>query len=200
MLSMQPKTRSRPSLRENRIRCKCKAKVQGFASKFLDFHSEPIKIQLAGFTFYDCRYLIVVNDVPLLAVSPPEVGGQPVLLTGRFADTTGKVSLTIEDNAFYANAWDVECVGPRITIRKAKGDVSLVLRLEPPTGLVVEQLDMFFQGVYFRGNLDVLEMSMDGKTWNRWQVCGASHSVVGILIENSKWPANDPLYATENQN
>jgi len=175
---------------------------RGFSSELFDFGSKPIEVKFAGVTFYDCRYLIVVNDRPLLAVSPPKEPGQPVLLSGLFADGNGKVTLTIEDNVFSVDSdnWDVECVGPRITIRSAHRDISLILKMEPPTGLVVERLDMQFQGVFLRGNLDLLETSFDGKRWARYAAVHMSHGYVGMAFDNRPnlpKPANDAKYELE---
>lgn len=169
---------------------------QGFSSELFDFGSTPIEVKFAGVTFYDCRYLIVVNDRPVLAVSPPKEPGQPVLLSGLFADAKGKLNLTIKDNVWSVDAgnWDVECVGPRITIRSAHRNISLVLRIEPPTRLVVERLEMQFQGVYFRGDAETLEISLNGNGWTRWNGCSISHCTVGIGIDNGPRAANDPIY------
>ncbi len=170
---------------------------QGFSNDWFDFSSEPIEVVFAGVSFYDCRYLIVVNGCPLLQVAPPIEPGQPVRLSGLFADANGKVTLRIRDNDFSVDSenWDVENVGPRITIRLGQGDISLVLRTDPPKRLIVERLEMQFQGVYFRGNMDVLEFSIDGgKGWHRWQGCSVAHCGIGIEINNAPRAANDPIY------
>ncbi len=169
---------------------------QGFSSELFDFGSEPIEVEFAGVTFFDCRDLIAVNGRPLLSVSPPNERGEPILLSGLFADAKGKVTLTIKDNVWSVDSknWDVECVGPRITIRRGPGAISLVLRMEPPTRLVVQRIEMQFQGVYFRGDAETLEISMNGNDWNRWQGCSVRHCMVGIAIEKGPRAANDPIY------
>ena len=175
---------------------KPKCLQRGFSNELFDFGPQPIEVGFAGVSFYDCRHLIVVNDRPLLSVSPPSVPGEPVLLSGFFADATGKVTLRIKDNVWAATSenWDVECVGSRITVRSGPGAISLVLRMEPPIGLVVERLEMRAYGVYFRGDEDVLEISMNGHDWNRWQGCSVRHCTIGIAIENGPRAANDTIY------
>ena len=172
---------------------------QGFSSELFDFGSEPIVVDFAGVTFYDCQHLIVVNGSSLLAASSPKEQGQSVLLSGMFTDAKGNVTLMIKDNVWSVDSgnWDVECVGPRITIRGAHGTISLVLRMAPPTRLIVERLEMRFHGVYFRGNTDILEISMDGKEWNRWQGCSVNHCTVGIAIDNRPRAANDSIYKVD---
>lgn len=169
---------------------------QGFSSELFDFGPQPIKVTFAGVTFFDCRHLIVVNGLPLLTVSPPKEQGQPVLLSGMFTDANGKVTLRIRDNVWSVDSenWDVECIGPRITIRSASRAISLVLRMAPPTELVVERLEMRLHGVYLRGNREVLEISMNGGGWSQWQGCNISSCNVGIAIENGSPAANDPMY------
>jgi len=175
---------------------------RGFSSESFDFGSDPIEVQFAGVSFYACRYLIMVNDKPLLAVSPPKEPGQPVLLSGLFADGNGNVTLTIDDNVFSVNSdnWDVECVGPRITIRSAHRDISLILKMEPPSRMVVERIDMKFQGVFLRGNMDLLETSFDGKRWAKYSAIGLHYGYVGMSFDNRPSlpnPANDAKYALE---
>ncbi|MFV8669550.1 hypothetical protein ACNRC9_11100, partial [Ralstonia pseudosolanacearum] len=163
-----------------------KCRQQGFSSEWFDFSSDPIEIVFAGVTFYDCRYLIVVNGRPLLGVEPPIEPGQPVRLSGLFTDASGKVTLRIRDNAFSVDAknWDVECVGPRITVRSAQGAISLVLTMAPPSRLIVERLEMQFQGAHFRGTKDLLEISPNGTGWHRWQGSHVRSCRVGIAIDN----------------
>ena len=51
------------------------------------------------------------------------------------------------------------------------------------------------QGVFFRGNLDVLEISMDGgKHWSSWSGCSIKGCYIGISISNRQPASNDPIY------
>ncbi|HIH2750979.1 hypothetical protein L3V59_11070 [Burkholderia aenigmatica] len=163
-----------------------------------DFSSAPIEIAFSGASFYDCRHVIVVNGFPLLSLRPPLEAGQPVRLSGCFSDADGELMLTIKDNEWSVGAgnWDVECVGPRITIRNAPGEISLVLRMEPPTRLVVERIDMQFKGVRFRGDETTLEISINGGGWNRFRQCSGRHSFTGININHGVGPepANDAVF------
>lgn len=135
---------------------------QGFANEAFDFGSDPIEVAFAGVTFTNCTHLIRVAGIPILSISSPEEAGQPYKLSGRFADDCGEATLKIEENVWTVGAdnWDVECEGPRITIRRGPGDIVLVLKSEPPRRLIVERLNMEFEGMYFRGNQDLLEISV----------------------------------------
>lgn len=159
---------------------------QGFANEAFDFGAESLEIAFAGVTFTDCENLIEVNGVPILSIRPPEQAKQPYRLCGQFADETGKITLKIEDNVWSADSdnWDVECDGPRITIRRAARRLSLVLKAEPPARLVVERLNMQFDGVHLRGNGDKLELSRDGVHWGSFVSCSMSGGRVGVSIGN----------------
>jgi hypothetical protein len=144
---------------------------QGFANDSFDFGQEPIEVKFAGVTFTGCEHLIAIGDTPLLSVSGPEGPRQAYRLSGRFHNAAGDSILTIDDNVWQGNGdnWDIECSGPRITIRNKPGDTALVLKSEPPTSLVVERLDMYFDGVFLHGQNDVLKHSFDGGRWTEWR-------------------------------
>jgi hypothetical protein len=148
---------------------------QGFSSETFDFGSDPIEVVFAGVTFIDCKSLIHIHGISMLSIAQPESGHGPFRLSGLFSDRDGLTTLRITDNEWIVGAdnWDVECCGPQIIIRKAKNDIALSLRSEPPKRLVVEQLDMEFEGVCLRGKGDVLEFSNNNKrSWGRFQDIG----------------------------
>jgi hypothetical protein len=79
-----------------------------------------------------------------------------------------------------ADNWDVECEGPKITIRRGPGDIVLVLKSEPPKRLVIERLNMEFEGMFFRGSQDLLEIYGDQINWMQWQGCGMTNCFIGM--------------------
>lgn len=176
-----------------------KCKQQGFSSEMFDFHPNPIAISIAGVTFYNCRHLIAVNGIPLLSVQPSFKEGLPVLLSGIFFDSVGRETFTIKDNAWSVDSeyWDVECEGPNITIRSAPGEIVLVIKMNPPSELSIERINMNYQGVHFRGGKGLLEISLDGKSWDRFRGVGMSNCKYGIFIENGPGAANDPIFIDE---
>lgn len=172
---------------------------RGFASEMFDFHSDPIEIVFAGVTFYDCKHLIVVNERPILSVAPSLGGNAPVLLSGVFCDSMGRETLTITENEWSVESgnWDVECEGPRITIRSAPRQIALVLRLNSPKGIVIERIDMLFEGVRFIGNEKMLKFSLDGIHWREWVGCSLGGCMIGIAISSRPIAANDSFYELE---
>ena len=155
---------------------------QGFANEAFDFGSDPIEVVFAGVTFTNCTHLIIVAGISVLSVTNPEQAGEPYRLSGRFSDDCGAATLKIEENIWSVGAdnWDVECEGPKITIRRGPGDIVLVLRSEPPKKLIIERLNMEFEGMYFRGNQDLLEISNDQVNWGKWQGCSMTDCHIGM--------------------
>lgn len=169
---------------------------EGYANEMFDFHSNPIEIKFAGVSFYDCNHLIVVNDKPILSVSPPKDELSPMLLSGIFCGPDGNDSLIINENEWSVKSdnWDVECEGSHITIRSKHRKIDLVIKLDPPRGIIIERIDMLFDGVMFRGNEQTLEICVDGTHWRRWTGCSMSHCHIGICIETRPKAANDPCW------
>lgn len=161
---------------------------RGFASESFDFSAEVIEIKVGGVTITNCPTLIEINGTALLSICEPEEPGAPFRLSGMFADNTGETTLKIVDNVWSAGAanWDVECVGPLVTIRNGPRLISLILRQEPPKRLVVERIEMTYEGAHLRGSKDILEVSYDGKNWMELQLCNIDGCGVGISINNIK--------------
>lgn len=159
-----------------------KSLQQGFSNEAFDFGECPVEIVFAGVTFKNCDHLIEVYGIPVLSINNPEEENAPYRLTGRFCDDAGEATLKIDNNVWSVGAdnWDVECIGPRITIRKGLGDIVLILKSEPPRRLIVERINMQFEGVYFRGGGDTLEVSYDARNWNKFVSCSMENCRVGI--------------------
>ena len=169
---------------------------RGFTSELFDFHSEPLEIVFGGLTFYNCQHLIVVNGRPILTVQAPQEPNSPMLLSGVFCDPVERETLKIHENEWTveSNTWDVECEGARITIRSAQRQITLVLKMNPPTGIIIERIDMFFEGVKFVGDEGSLNFTTDGCHWHRWRGSSMRNCIVGIAIDTRPRAANDPEY------
>lgn len=172
------------TVRKANLNPKCLA--EGFANEAFDFGTDPMEIVFAGVSFTNCPTLIEINKFPILSIQSPEEFDQPYRLSGRFADATGEITLAIKDNVWAAGAdnWDVECIGPRIVIRNGPRDISLVLKSEPPRRLIVEQLNMHFDGIWLRGRSEKLEISFDNKSWSSFSSCSMINCSVGISVNN----------------
>lgn len=160
---------------------------QGFAREEWGFGHEPIEVKFGGVTFINVTHLIVVNGTPIMSVAPPEEGSAFFRMSASFCDSAGESTLEIKDNEWFAQSknWDVECVGQRITIKSGPKDISIVLRSEPPRRIVIEKLNMFFQGCTFIGTEDLLKIS-NGKSWSFLTKIGISNSFAAINIDTRK--------------
>lgn len=154
-----------------------KCLAQGFASETFDFGTSLMEVKLAGATFRNIKTLVTIKGYPILSIRSPEASGQPYRLSGLFVDDIGNYTLKITDNVWSADVdqWDVECEGARITIRNRPRNICLVLKQEPPTRLIVERLNMYFEGVWLRGNADRLQYSHDGVGWS---------TIEGVIMQN----------------
>lgn len=159
-------------------------KQQGFASELFDFGLDPIEVRFAGVSFVDCKVLIQIHGVDLLSVQPPEEPGAPVRLSGFLADTTGATTLKIVDNVWSAgdDNWDVEVVGPLITIRRGPADIALQVRTLPPHAIAIERIDMLFEGYFLSGDESALRISTDGKNWSAFSAVGMHGCDIGISL------------------
>ena len=132
-----------------------KALEQGFSRKddAFRFNTEHIEVEFCGTRFIDCEVIVGMMKTELLSVQPPVEPGKPFLITGHFFDSEGKHILSIEENEICPSSanWDVEYIKNVVTIRRGLGDIALVLKLEPPSRIVIERLDMFFKGASVSG-------------------------------------------------
>lgn len=130
-------------------------KRSGFSFGPFDFGtSRAPEVAIGALVCRNVRSLIRIEGVDLLSVKKPESPGAPFLLSANLYDSHGCELIRIVENEWQSRSdnWDVEVVGPRITFRGGPGKIALVLRSEPPNRLVVERLDLFFQGYSIKGS------------------------------------------------
>lgn len=161
-----------------------KCKQRGFASELFDFGPEPINVQFAGVSFYDCPVPLRVRGVDILSFRPPAAPGSPVLLSGLLSDVTGATTLKIVDNVWHAGDknWDVEVKGPCVTIRRGERDIALQFRVSPPHSIAIERLEMEIEGLFLRGNKHELSVSTDRKSWGNFIACDIRECPVGLCL------------------
>lgn len=110
----------------------------------LDFHEGKAEIRLGGLAYGSgLTTIIKYHGVELVSISPTYLS-DVVGINALFMDDDGNETLRISDNVWHGSlkAWDTEVIGPRIMVRKRKGQFSLKLRLEPPGKIIIEKLDM----------------------------------------------------------
>lgn len=156
----------------------------GYSSEVFDFAEGHPALRFGGVLLSNCPIPIQVAGHPLFSIKPPEEVGGPFRLSGLFTDSSGKVTLQIEDNEWRAasSAWDVEIQGRRITIREAHRIVHLVLRVDPPRELVVEKLNMSLYGLAFEANGDFLRIRFPGGGVSEFTSCIADNCQIGFSL------------------
>jgi len=112
---------------------------------FDDFDlSGDLTVHLGSCTFHGAKTLVEIDGEKVLAIEPPEKGSSFPSLTGYFTDAAGRELLRIDRSMWSgpATARDVRVKGTTITVRPTRGVVGLRLRVEPPSEIFVENLDM----------------------------------------------------------
>lgn len=148
-----------------------KCMEQGFAREWLDHGKHPITISIGSCTSSWGNILAVDNE-SILAVRAPISPGLPWMLSAKFADHLGRPTLTIEDNhlVVHASNWDVITRGQKIIVRPQKGKHSLVLKMEPPTTIRIEKIDMYWAGRTIQADRNRLRFKNPGEeNWNTLQ-------------------------------
>jgi hypothetical protein len=136
------------------------SKRAGFSWGELDLGPEPPSIQFAGVLLTRCHIPLEVCGRPLFQTHAPESPGGPFRLSAVFTNADGTPALEIVENDWKlsSSAWDVELSGGRIVIRNASGGYSLILKLDPPHGVIVEELRMALGDYYFEGSAHELKV------------------------------------------
>ena len=124
-------------------------KTNGFSFGPFDLGLVEPTVTIGTLTCKNVGSLIQIDGESIFSIKKPECEGAPFRINAYLADRDGVEILKIIDNEWVTSTanWDVEVVGPKITIRKNLGDITLVLRTEAPHSLIVERLEMVHRGV-----------------------------------------------------
>lgn len=116
----------------------------------LDFHDGQAELLIGGLLYSPAvRTVLRYHSWDLIRVEPG-ADAEPGKISAVFTDQEGAVTLQLVENAWVGSldAWDIQVVGRRISVRRKKGEVALQLRLDPPGRVVVERLDMRFRSCH----------------------------------------------------
>lgn len=146
--------------------------------------AETPDLYLGSIRCMNINYVIVVDDVPIIAFLKPEEPDAPPRLIARFFDSNGKEQFRIDHNECIGNpnAWDLTSnrigdVGWSWVVRKGKGEVELDVSIFPPNKIVVNQMSMQFGFLRIRANkrgFQASEMTSDKGFINRFYISGGS--------------------------
>lgn len=107
------------------------------------------KIKLGNITGINVKNFLCVDGEPLLSLSKSE-GNEYCILNADFKDKNGKSILKIVDNEWNSNLdnWDIECIGPKITIRDKNGTLDLVLNKKETNFIEIERINMKHRDIH----------------------------------------------------
>lgn len=162
------------------------ARQTGFSFGPLDIGDRPPLIQLGEVLCLRVQHLLVIDRAVLFTIRPPEVPGGPFRIWAHIAGPTGACVLKIVDNEVrpFTSNWDVQVVGPVITVRSGPRNVVLQLRIGALNSIAVERLEMMWGVglIRIRAGEPTVIRSMTGRQFGLrdTQVVGAE---AALLIE-----------------
>lgn len=116
----------------------------------IDFHEGKADLKLGGLQYGPGVTSVVrYHGYDVFSITPSTEGGTAGI-NATFLDCEGEQTLRIVDNVWHGvlDPWDTEVVGHRIKVRQRQGAFAVILRLEPPGGVVIERLDMRIQDAH----------------------------------------------------
>jgi hypothetical protein len=162
-----------------------------------DLNTNQIKVVLGSSIFHGAKTLIMMDNKVALAIEPPEQGVNFPTLSGFFTDETGKEIFRIEKNEWSGTStgWDMTVVGGTITIKLKDKKVALKLRVEPPTTIIVEELDMRLGNSHLLLSNDILKVGRVSEIAEYYVGIGrfeCSGAEIGVFVDTKNPPI--PLY------
>ena len=110
----------------------------------LDYHQDEAELVIGGLSYRPAVHSILrYYGVDVFTIVPGQPG-QPASISAIFTDDAGNETLRLQENEWVGSlsAWDTEVDGPRLTVRRRARHVVLQVRLDPPSRIVIERLDM----------------------------------------------------------
>lgn len=112
---------------------------RGFSNDFFDV-GEPFGVSVGRiyYTKNKTGELLRIDGQTVLSVSKTE--GEPPKLSGLFCDGKGNKLFEIRDNEWLGSvdAWDIEAVGSRLTIKDGKDSILIQINARPPYVVAIE--------------------------------------------------------------
>jgi len=160
--------------------------TQGYSNELFDIGKNYPKIHFAGSILENTPIPLMVNGVPIFEINPPAEANGVFRLSASFNDSKGNETLTIKENEWFASSenWDVEVVGPQITIRENKGRIAFQLIAIAPDTLRVTRIEMNLKGIKISGNENEFSITNPAtKFTSTFSNCFAKGSRIGFQID-----------------
>lgn len=110
----------------------------------LDFYGGNAELLIGGLRYSPIvKTVLRYYGVDAIKIVPGDCA-TPGTISATFTDEAGTPVLELIENAWQGSTanWDIQVIGPRITVRSQAGAIPLKLRLDPPGIIVIERLDM----------------------------------------------------------
>lgn len=119
--------------------------------EFLSPGSNTFNVRFGTSTIKNVMTILTESGRPLIWFDPPEVPGGRPQLSAYLCDIDGSNRFSINQNLLIVSTsnWDVEVSGPRLTIRRAKGDIALELKSLAGEGIGINRIDTLVNGIRF---------------------------------------------------
>lgn len=126
-----------------------KCRQSNFSWGVLDIGGEHPVVELGGIIASRSKTLLRICGEDIFSLSKPIAPGLPFSVNAKIFDRLGNLVVSVYENQvqLLSTNWDAEVVGQRINIRSGKGVFEVVLRVEPPTKIVIERLQMYYKGI-----------------------------------------------------
>ncbi len=118
-----------------------------FSRGELDIGTAHPEIVLGTITAKNVRSLLTIDEEEVFSILPPQKPGEAFRINASLYNQNGDQTLKIFENEFQISVsnWDAEIIGQKLKIRSQLGKFNLVLRVDPPKRLIIEQLDMVYK-------------------------------------------------------
>ncbi len=165
---------------------KPKALEDGFSKEILDVGAGFPTLIMGNFKFQNVVFPILVENRPIMRMLPPEIDGGPFRFSALFTDSAGVNTLEIYDNEWYASTgnWDIETVAGKLVVKENYGKQHLVLRAVSTDAILVEYLNMNFDGYLIQVGNGELYVEGSGCKFTGLSGGQIKNSTKGVICEN----------------
>jgi len=127
----------------------------GYSSDFFEIGKELPIVKFGASEWSNTPTIIEAFDETILGFTLEPRSGL-LEISGVFHDDDDHEIFRIEKNEWRGDSsyFDIETVGPRLTIRKQSKTIALQIYVEPPNLFVVEEINMLYRGARIVGAID----------------------------------------------
>ncbi|TMM56885.1 HNH endonuclease [Maribacter algarum] len=130
--------------------------TSGFSKFEIDIDpNKEFVVTVCGNTFIQTSNIIEIDDKTILSILPSEdIHNSTPRISASFFDSNNNELAWISDNEWFgsANAFDIQTIGNKISIREKLGKLSLEIKFLPPNNIVISKINLTYNGISLVGN------------------------------------------------